>query len=75
MVQVWGLVEVKKLLQFRYDSSEELYGMSDCSYQRDSRFSQEFHCARLELSREYSMSQLCSILHDSPVTLHTPGDK
>ena len=48
IVQAWGLDEVNKFHQIGGDSSDELYRMSDHSYHiEESRFSQEFHYARL----------------------------
>ena len=48
IVQVWGLVEIKKMHQFGDDSSEELYRMPDQSYEIEwSGFSQEFHNGNL----------------------------
>ena len=58
IVQVWGLVEVNCVISDR--RIPLLAGIPLCKSQ--------------ELSRSwYSMSQLCSIHHDIPVTLHTPG--
>ena len=58
VVQVWGLVEVNCVISDR--RIPLLTGIP--------------LCMSLELSRRgYSMSQLCSIRHDLPVPLHTPG--
>ena len=58
IVQVWELVEVNCVITYR--RIPLLVGIPLCKTR--------------ELSRSgYSMSQLCSIHHDIPVTLHTPG--
>ena len=58
IVQVWGLVEVNCIISDR--RIPLLAGIPLCKSRELSR-------------RGYSMSQLCSIHHDIPVTLHTPG--
>ena len=58
IVQVWGLVEVDCVISNR--RIPHLAGIPLCKSRELSR-------------RGYSMSQLCSINHDIPVTLHTPG--
>ena len=56
IVQVRELIELRKLHQFRDDSSEGLYRMSDHSYQiEESCFSQEFHYASLRSYRKESI--------------------
>ena len=57
-VQLWGLFEVNCVISDR--RIPLLAGIPLCKSQELSR-------------RGYSMSQLCSIHHDIPVTLHTPG--
>ena len=58
IVQVWGLVEVNCVIS---DGRIPLLaGIPLCKSRKLSR-------------RGYSMIQLCSIYHDIPVTLHTPG--
>ena len=58
VVQVWGLVEVNCVISDR----------------RIPLLARITLCKSRELSRRgYSMSQLCSIRHDIPVPLHTPG--
>ena len=58
IVQVWGLVEVNCVISDR--RIPLLAGIPLCKSRELSK-------------RGYSMSQLCSIHHDIPVTLHTPG--
>ena len=58
IVQVWGLVEVNCVISDR--RIPLLAGIPLCKSRELSR-------------RGHSMSQLCSIHHDIPVTLHTPG--
>ena len=58
IVQVWELVEVNCVISDR--RIPLLAGIPQCKSRELSR-------------RGYSMSQLCSIHHDIPVTLHTPG--
>ena len=58
VVQVWGLVEVNCIISDR--RIPLLAGIPLCKSRELSR-------------RGYLMSQLCSIHHDIPVTLHTPG--
>ena len=58
IVQVWGLVEVNCVISDRIIPF--LAGIPLCKSRELSR-------------RGYSMSQLCSIHHGIPVTLHTPG--
>ena len=58
IVQVWGLVEVNCVISDR--RIPLLAGIPLCKSRELSR-------------RGYSMSQLCSIHHDIPVTLHTPA--
>ena len=58
IVQVWGLVEVNCIISDR--RIPLLVGIPLCKSRELSR-------------RGYSMSQLCSIHHDIPVALHTPG--
>ena len=58
IVQVWGLVEVNCVISDR--RIPLLKGIPLCKSRELSR-------------RGYSTSQLCSIHHDIPVTLHTPG--
>ena len=58
IVQVWGQVEVNCVISDR--RIPLLAGIPLCKSRELSR-------------RGYSMSQLCSIHHDIPVTLHTPG--
>ena len=58
IVQVLGLVEVNCVISDR--RIPLLAGIPLCKSRELSR-------------RGYSMSQLCSIHHDIPVTLHTPG--
>ena len=58
IVQVWGLVEANCVISDR--RIPLLAGIPLCKSRELSR-------------RGYSMSQLCSIHHDTPVTLHTPG--
>ena len=58
IVQVWGLVEVNCVISDRRIPLPAGIPL----------------CKSRELSRRgYSMNQLCSIHHDIPVTLHTPG--
>ena len=60
IVQVWELVEVNCVISDRRIISDRIAGIPLCKSR--------------ELSwRGYSMSQLCGIHHDIPVTLHTPG--
>ena len=58
IVRVLGLVEVNCVISDR--RKPFLAGIPQCKSRELSR-------------RGYSMSQLCSIPHDIPVTLHTPG--
>ena len=58
IVQVWRLVEVNCVISDRRITL--LAGIPLCKSRELSR-------------RGYSMSQLCGIHHDIPVTLHTPG--
>ena len=58
IVQVWGLVAVNCVISER--RIQLLAGIPLCKSRELSR-------------RVYSMSQLCSIHHDIPVTLHTLG--
>ena len=58
IVQVWGLAEVNCVISDR--RIPLLAGIPLCKSRELSR-------------RGYPMSQLCSIHHDIPVTLHTPG--
>ena len=58
VVHVWGLVDVNCVISDRVIPL--LAGIALCKSRELSR-------------RGYSMSQLCSIHHDIPVTLHTPG--
>ena len=58
IVQLWGLFEVNCVISDR--RIPLLAGIPLCKSRELSR-------------RGYSMSQLCSIHHDIPVTLHTPG--
>ena len=58
IVQVWGLVEVNCVMSDR--RIPFLAGIPQCKSRELSR-------------RGYSMSQLCSISPDIPVTPHTPG--
>ena len=58
VVQVWGLVEVNCVI-----SNRRILLLAGIPL-----------CMSRELSRRgYSMSQMCSIHHDIPVPLHTPG--
>ena len=57
IVQVWGLVEVNCVISDR--RIQLLAGIPLCTSRKLSQ-------------RGYSMSQLCSIRHDIPITLHTP---
>ena len=58
IVQVWGLLEVNCMISDR--RIPLLAGIPLCKSRELSQ-------------RGYSMSQLCSIHHNIPVTLHTPG--
>ena len=58
IVQVWGLLELNCIMSVR--RIPLLAGIPLCKSRELSR-------------RGYSMIQLCSIHHDIPVTLHTPG--
>ena len=59
IVQVWGQLKLTNCI-ISDRRIPLLAGIPLCKYREFSR-------------REYSMSQLCSICHDIPVTLHTPG--
>ena len=74
IVQVWGLVEVKKcicssMIQVR-NCPGELYRMSDNSNQENPASHKN---STTQVSGIVFKNQLCSIHHGFPVRLHTPG--